>query len=383
MRSPAHSRTLPLSQLSSQGPPNPEVQLVLDALTTENVTLRHDNDELRELLAESRELQYRSPSPNPSYQLDRSYSHNFSDAEHDPISRSSTAFFSDELAASTSSRRLDLHSRKDSWAPSIGAGGSNALAGTSTMDRGMGNRHGRNDSWTPSLTASVASTSSFGGNGSAGMLSPRLDEEDGFGTARRGVYPVGNGSSSGRRSRGSIVPSASSSSTGWTRGHGKRSFSVDRPSAVQRAFSVSTSLTFLFLPRRESKLNPFLVFQGVDSIAEWGPTDDDEETTTIDLPDEPLSPTDSFLADRKTTSFTQMRRSSAPPNETGNGGPHGEIDCFHSIRPGDSDQFVPSGLSKTSPEKQKQVRKRPMMLLSRSKATQTDVSDMGTSTDGL
>ncbi|KAL7416067.1 hypothetical protein BDY24DRAFT_412977 [Mrakia frigida] len=348
------------NDLSTQGPPNPEVQLVLDALTTENVTLRHDNDELRELLAESRELQYRSPSPNPSYQLDRSYSHNFSDAEHDPISRSSTAFFSDELAASTSSRRLDLHSRKDSWAPSIGAGGgNNSSGGPSTMDRGMGNRHGRNDSWTPSLTASVASTSSYGGNGSVGMLSPRLDEEDGFGTTRRGVYPVGNGSSSGRRSRGSIVPSTSSSSTGWTRGHGKRSFSVDRPSAVQRAFS------------------------GVDSIAEWGPTDDDEETTTVDLPDEPLSPTDSFLADRKITSFTQMRRSSAPPNESGNGGPHGDIDLAQSIRPGDSDQFVPSGLSKTSPEKQKQVRKRPMMLLSRSKATQTDVSDMGTSTDGL
>lgn len=232
--------------LASHGPPNPEIQSVLDALTTQNVTLLHDNDELRELLAESREFANRPASPNPSFHMDRSYSHNFSDADHDPISRSSTAFFSDELAASTSSRRLDLHTRKDSWAPSIGPS-SSAIRSTSpqlptaTGFGGTGLRHGRNDSWTPSLTASVASNSSYGGNGSAGMLSPRLDgDEDAFATARRGVYPVGNGSS-GRRTRASLgqIASASNGGAGWTRGHGKRSYSVDRPGTVQRAFSVS------------------------------------------------------------------------------------------------------------------------------------------------
>lgn len=55
------------------------------------------------------------------------------------------------------------------------------------------------------------------------------------------------------------------------------------------------------------------------------------------------------------------------------------FDLSRSIRPGGVASFSDGGLPGPSPEKQKQVRKKPMMLLSRSKGVQTEFTDAGTS----
>jgi hypothetical protein len=211
----------------------------------DNVILKRDNTELREALAESQtqsaiaHIQSNPPSPsdfNHMSQLDSNLSistYAYNPDDNQPISRSSTAFFSDELATSTASSRqnpslgldqtvLDSfgqHSRKNSWAPSIGSG-AGGMGGVVRRER-----HGRNDSWTPS----IASTSSYGFSG--GLRSPTMDqdEEASFTDGGSRKYPLGGGA--GRR------PSRGGSS--WSRGHVKRSFSVDRPKGVQRAFSVS------------------------------------------------------------------------------------------------------------------------------------------------
>lgn len=231
-----------LTQLNNPGSPHPDVQLVLDALMADNVILKRDNAELRELLSESqtqaavRHLHSNSSSPqNRMARLDSdlSISTYAYHPEEQSISRSSTAFFSDELAASTASSRqpqgidqamLDSfgHGRKGSWNPSIGSGGGSG--------GGVVRRHGRNDSWTPS----IASGSSYGM--SAGMRSPTLEDDSGnFTDGGSRKYPLG---AAGRRSSGRGSGSSSFGSSSWTRGHVKRSYSVDRPKGVQRAFSV-------------------------------------------------------------------------------------------------------------------------------------------------
>lgn len=196
----------------------------------ENVLLKQDNTEIRDALAESRLAASGPISSNPetyySDDPDRARGGN-------TISRSSTAFFSDELGASTSSRPyggLDRaapedhrqHGRKDSWALSIGSAGGMRRHG-----------HGRNDSWAPS----IASTSSY--TPSVGIRSPIVDDDEA--TFRKtGIYPLG---APRRNSRGSSnVAGSAGPPAPWTRGHLKRSFSVDRPRGVQRAFSVG----FLF-----------------------------------------------------------------------------------------------------------------------------------------
>jgi hypothetical protein len=93
------------------------------------------------------------------------------------------------------------------------------------------------------------------------------------------------------------------------------------------------------------------------------------------------------MTDAKNTSFNLPRRSSAPPHESGEGGPHSSsideppFDLSRSVRPGGLAAFhdVGSGKPAPSPEKQKEVRRKPMMLLSRSKGVQTDHVEIGTS----
>lgn len=239
-------------QLHSGGSPNPEVQQVLEGLMAENVALKSDNTELRDLLNEYRQTQVSSPH-TAHYDQSVGYSV-YSEGEDGGgggnYSRSSTAFFSDELAASTSSRPAfdrafssegarQRHGRQDSWAPSFRSS--------------FANRHHRNDSFTPSLAPSYASSSSFGGGpGSADLLSPQLHDEEldsaglGLGTSgfppggKKGVYSL---SGSARRFKDKAASSSSSAApTAWQRGHVKRSYSLDRPRGVQRAFSVSLAM---------------------------------------------------------------------------------------------------------------------------------------------
>lgn len=219
----------------------------------ENVTLKGDNGELRDLLNEYRQTHVKSPH-TAHFEASLAGDSAFSDGEgQQNISRSSTAFFSDELAASTSSRpHVDRahsadgpagryqHGRHDSWAPSV------------RSSFAAQHRHGRTDSLTPSLAPSYASSSSYGaGPGSVGMLSPTGQDEDfessglGLGTAgfpaggKKGIYSL---SGSARRFKdkhgASSSSTASAGPSAWQRGHVKRSFSVDRPRGVQRAFSV-------------------------------------------------------------------------------------------------------------------------------------------------
>lgn len=362
----------------------------------ENVTLKGDNGELRELLNEYRQTHARSPHTAHFDQSAGGFSA-YSDAEDGPgggnnISRSSTAFFSDELAASTASRpHADrtqsadgpsryAHGRQDSWAPSV-------------RSSFAAHRHGRTDSWTPSLAPSFASSSSYGGGGgggggpgSAGMLSPTagLEEESdgaglGFGGSgfppggKKGVYSL---SGSARRFKDrSASASSSAGPTAWQRGHVKRSFSLDRPRGVQRAFSVRPSAGRA--PQAPSSLTPTLrpVLQGVGSIAERSATDDEDTASGMETADVDAFSPSSLDADRNLAAYETGRRSSAPP---GPDGPHASSSHDPQVPLSLDDLNVPQ----ISPEKKK-IRRRPMLLLSKTKGVQTDPVDFGTSTDGL
>ncbi|CDZ97152.1 hypothetical protein [Phaffia rhodozyma] len=353
------------SELDASGSTNPEVQAVLDGLMAENIHLKRDNAELQELLSDYRGSYTLSPqAPSFSPHDSTNYFDNRHDIDAGNISRSSTAFFSDELAASTNSRPvLDRvfsdgvqHVRKSSWAPSLKS------INTKVPLPWDGNRrqHGRNDSWTPSIAPSFVSSSSFGGTGggSATLVSPLSTEgregdgrESSFGSfqgnsgLRSGVYALkSSNGSAGRRVRGG--GSGSGSGT-WVRGHVKRSFSLDGPRNIHRVFS------------------------GVDSIAER-PMTDDEQNGTDPERDQGFFPA------------SPSRRASVPNSSQSTH--YDDIDIYIdgsassiSKRTRDVLGVDDLGFATASPEKVK-VRQRPMMLLSRSKAVQTDMVDMGTST---
>jgi hypothetical protein len=350
----------------------------------ENVTLKGDNGELRDLLNEYRQTHAKSPH-TAHFEASVAGDSAFSDGDGQNISRSSTAFFSDELAASTASRpHVDRtqsadapgryqHGRQDSWAPSV------------RSSFAAQHRHGRTDSWTPSLAPSYASSSSYGaGPGSVGMLSPTGQDEDfdssglGLGSSgfppggKKGVYSL---SGSARRFKDKNGSSSSSSAgpNAWQRGHVKRSFSVDRPRGVQRAFSVRPDVYPLVISRALTKGSTER--QNVGSIAERSATDDEATASAIDTPDVDAFSPSSLDAGRNLSHYDVGRRSSAPP---GPDGPYASSSQDPSMPLTLDDLAVPQ----ISPEKRK-VRRRPMLLLSKTKAVQTDPIEFGTSTDDL
>lgn len=116
--------------------------------------------------------------------------------------------------------------------------------------------------------------------------------------------------------------------------------------------------------------------QNVGSIAERSATDDETPASAIDAPD-----VDAFLPSspdtgRGLTHFDPGRRSSAPP---GPEGPFASTSSQDASLPLTLDDL---GVPQISPEKRK-VRRRPMLLLSKTKAVQTDPIDFGISTDDL
>ncbi|KAK4685339.1 hypothetical protein P7C73_g4812, partial [Tremellales sp. Uapishka_1] len=334
----------------------PEYQRALESLVANNALLKHDVSELTHALAETREENraYReeidelraaigvagrdTPSVQPralSTELNPSRSH--SRTESSPVITNANWNRIHHRNGSVSPWE---HHRKVSLAPSF--------ASTSTME-GITSTLGPGG-------LGMGPIGEFGGPLREEALSPTSDGR----SSPKPTYRTSPSGGIGYHLNG--VPKTKTTSAGFTKPFARRSLSSDKPRPAIRSFAVSS----LFALGRDG----FLMWkqsQGVESIAEWGPADDEQGNTT----EEPLSPGGSEYfrnveRSRKRASLILARRETMSPTNS--------FDYSTTVVDQSSMAGYPSPMSDSAigSQREKRVNKRTLLLLSRSRGVQTD-----------